>query len=298
MSVILMYHRVAAPAHDPYGLAVHPDRFAAHVEHLRRLGSTVPVEDVVGRGSRRRVAVTFDDGYVDNATVAAPMLADAGLPATWFITSGALGSRRFWWDRLAGALLGAQPLPPAVDVEVAERDLWLDLRTSTARSNALQFLHRRLLPLPPDELAASVDRVIEVLGGEPPVDDAVTMTPEQLRQLADLPLQQVGAHTRTHVHLNGQPAELQRAEILGSVADLAHLLQRPVRDFAYPFGGPDTVGTLAHDLVAEAGCRVACTTTPGPVRRRSDRYQLPRLTVLDWEAEEFSARLEAALSSR
>ena len=30
--LILMYHRVAAPVVDPWGLAVHPDRFAAHME--------------------------------------------------------------------------------------------------------------------------------------------------------------------------------------------------------------------------------------------------------------------------
>jgi peptidoglycan/xylan/chitin deacetylase (PgdA/CDA1 family) len=297
VSLILLYHRVAAPGHDPYDLAVHPDRFSAHIEHLLRLNSAVPLDDVLERGSDRRIAITFDDGYADNAIVAAPLLADAGLPATWFITTGTLGQRRFWWDRLAEAMLGSHPLPDSIDVDVADRTFWLDLRSLSARRNALLFLHRRLLPLPSSALEAAVDRITGQLGSPEATNDNLTMTVEQLRELAGLPLQHVGAHTRTHAHLNGQDPDRQRDEILGSVADLESILQRPVQDFAYPFGGPDTVGTLAPQLVEEAGCRLGCTTTPGSVRRRSDPYRLPRLTVFDWAADEFAARVKSAISS-
>jgi peptidoglycan/xylan/chitin deacetylase (PgdA/CDA1 family) len=176
--------------------------------------------------------------------------------------------------------------------------LWIDLRAPSDRRTALLFLHRRLLPLPPEELATTVFHIEELLGAPAARDDDLTMTVNQLLRLASLPLQEVGAHTQTHAHLATQPAERQRQEVLGSVADLESLLHRPVRTFAYPFGGPGTVGALAQRLVADAGCGIACTTSPGPVRRRTDRYRLPRLTVLDWEADEFAARLSTALGAR
>lgn len=295
MNVILMYHRIADLAHDPYGLAVHPDRFAAHVEHLRILGSTVPLENVVEPGTSGRIALTFDDGYADNATVAAPMLADTGLPVTWFITAGRLGARRFWWDRLGEALLGPHQLPSSVDAEVAGRALWLDLRTPTARDTALRFLHRRLRPLPPDALEASVDQLVASLGAPEPAPNGLTMTVEQLRATADLPLSQVGAHTRTHLQLRDQDEQLQREEVLGSVADLAALLERPVTTFAYPFGSRSAVGALAPRLVEEAGCRLACSTETGPVLPSSERHLLPRLNVGDWSRAEFTSRLESVL---
>ncbi|MGY1735359.1 polysaccharide deacetylase family protein [Geodermatophilus sp. SYSU D00684] len=297
MSVVLMYHRVAAPARDPYGLAVHPDRFAAHVEELSRRGGVVPLEDLTATRSARQIAVTFDDGYADNATVAAPLLAAAGLPATWFITAGRLGRRRFWWDRLADGLLGGPAT--SADVTVAGRDLWLDLRTREARRTALRFVHRLLRPLPPDLLEDGVDDVLRSLGALPHGDeDGVTMTPDQLRRLADLPLQEVGAHTRTHLQLRDQSEDLQREEVLGSVHDLTALLGRPVRTFAYPFGSAGAVGSLAPRLVAEAGCTLACGTDPGPVGRRSDRYRLPRLNVQDWDGATFAARLGELLEAR
>ncbi len=292
-----MYHRVAALQRDPYGLAVHPDHFAAHVERLQKTGIVVPLEDVIQRGLRGRIAITFDDGYADNATLAAPILADAGLPATWFITSGRLGARGFWWDRLGEAFLGAAPSLTSIDLTVAGRELWLDLRTPVARLTALKFINRQIRRLPPESVETAVDEVVLALGQPDMVDSGVTMTVAQLRELAALPMQEIGAHTRTHQHLNQQPSDVQRAEIAGSVSDLAELLHRQIRSFAYPFGVPDAVGSLAPRLVEEAGCLLACTTSPGSVRRRTNRYLLPRLYVQDWHGDEFASQLRTALQA-
>ncbi|MGY1684724.1 polysaccharide deacetylase family protein [Geodermatophilus sp. SYSU D00867] len=296
MSVVLLYHRVAVVPHDPFGQAVHPDRFTAQVEHLRRSGRVIPLSDVLRPGSKGGIALTFDDGYADNAMLAAPLLADAGLPATWFVTVDTLGRRRFWWDRLAEALLGPHGLPSSADVEVAGRRLWLDLRTPSARTTALHFLWGRLLDLPPAELDAEVERLLGHLDAPPPTQEDLTMTVDQLRVLAELPLQEVGAHTRTHARLATQSEEVQRDEILESVRLLTDILHRPVVDFAYPFGDRNRdVGPLAPRLVEEAGCRLACTTDPRPVSRRSHPYRLPRVYVGDWEVDRFAAMLEGVL---
>ena len=61
---------------------------------------------------RRAVAVTFDDGYEDNAAVAAPVLERLDIPATIFVTTDAVGrSQSFWWDELPAILLERPTLP-------------------------------------------------------------------------------------------------------------------------------------------------------------------------------------------
>lgn len=53
------------------------------------------------RAERPLLAITFDDGYADNAEVAAPILMQQGLPATFFVVTGALGREPRWpWDRM------------------------------------------------------------------------------------------------------------------------------------------------------------------------------------------------------
>jgi peptidoglycan/xylan/chitin deacetylase (PgdA/CDA1 family) len=290
--VILMYHRVADAPDDPYGLAVAPDHFAAHVDHLRRRGGVVPLTEILRPSRALQVAITFDDGYVDNLTCAAPLLADAGLPATYFITSGRVGGQHFWWDRLALGLLGDHPRPSGVDVSVAGQNLWLSLDTRDARLTSLMFLHRRLRPLPPAELLSTVDAILHQLQAPTPPENARTMTTAQLQALSLLPGADIGAHTRTHLQLRDQSRRLQEEEISGSVADLTAALGRPVTSFAYPFGSRSAVGDLAPRLTRQAGCLLACTTDPGPVAARPDSQRLPRLNVQDWTAGELAAQID------
>lgn len=95
---ILNYHTVTdapEPGIAPY--AVRPVEFARHLDRIVASGATaltvselVAVLDSGGQPSPRTVLVTFDDGYADNLTVAAPLLRERGLPATVFATTGLL----------------------------------------------------------------------------------------------------------------------------------------------------------------------------------------------------------------
>ena len=51
----------------------------------------------------RMLTITFDDGYIDNYEEAAPILKQFSLPATFFLTTGYIGTDVVaWWDRAAG----------------------------------------------------------------------------------------------------------------------------------------------------------------------------------------------------
>src|SRR5690242_16953576 len=96
-----MYHHVSThPGGGAYGtaLTVTPKEFDDQLRLLRdRDCSVVGVEKLVADvGSSRaracEVALTFDDGYDDAATQAAPMLRRYGDVGTFFVTTGLLGT--------------------------------------------------------------------------------------------------------------------------------------------------------------------------------------------------------------
>ena len=98
---VLMYHSVAELPGDPYAVA--PRRFAQQMMMLKILRRrVVQLEQLVadwqaGREPiRRAVAVTFDDGYADNASEAWPVLQRFGYPATLFIVTGCVGDHNVW----------------------------------------------------------------------------------------------------------------------------------------------------------------------------------------------------------
>jgi len=70
--------------------------------------TVVPLGELVERLATGRdvgglLAITFDDGYLDNREVAAPILSRRGLPATFFVATDFIGSSQVpWWDAEAG----------------------------------------------------------------------------------------------------------------------------------------------------------------------------------------------------
>jgi peptidoglycan/xylan/chitin deacetylase (PgdA/CDA1 family) len=100
---ILMYHQIGRPWPEAGagGDAVSPENFARHMEVLARSGyEAVPLGALAagagGRrgGGRRRCVLTFDDGLRGQLEHACPVLERHGLPATFFLVAGALGSGR------------------------------------------------------------------------------------------------------------------------------------------------------------------------------------------------------------
>jgi peptidoglycan/xylan/chitin deacetylase (PgdA/CDA1 family) len=103
-ATVLTFHRVN-DKEDNDGLSVHPRLFEELLEVLVREYRVVPlarVREMVAKSEpmpARTVAITFDDGYLDNFSVAAPILKERKIPATFFVSSGYVGTmRKFPWD--------------------------------------------------------------------------------------------------------------------------------------------------------------------------------------------------------
>ena len=106
--VIVAFHRVDDRVRgNPIGCAV--DEFRAYLDFFQRHFRVVPLSALLdrvrdGRGPGGLLAITFDDGYLDNCRVAAPELRRRGLPACFFVTAGFIGTRtQPWWDVEYGA---------------------------------------------------------------------------------------------------------------------------------------------------------------------------------------------------
>ena len=82
---VLMYHRVAdLGAYDQ--LTVTPSRFDAQLRELQGDRNVVGLSEAIA-GGKNSVAITFDDGYLDNYQEAAPLLHKYNLPALIYLTS-------------------------------------------------------------------------------------------------------------------------------------------------------------------------------------------------------------------
>jgi peptidoglycan/xylan/chitin deacetylase (PgdA/CDA1 family) len=114
------------------------------------------------------------------------------------------------------------------------------------------------------------------------------MTEEELVQLADGGLVEVGGHTVTHPSLPTVPAAEQLDEIRDGRLQLERILGHAVTSFSFPHGEyvAETVG-----MPREAGFERACVSVSAPVLPGADRFKLPRRRVVNWTGDEFTWHL-------
>ena len=233
------------------------------------------------------MALTFDDGYRDALTTAAPLLAEAGLPATFFVNTDRIDeSHEGWHDEVERMLFDAASLQ-AIRIPTPSGPLHLELGTPEGRRQAQRALHGVLLPAS----AAERDAILEALAlskgvGRARREDYRVLLADEILALSRMPGMEVGSHSEHHLLLPRHPPDVQRAELARAKRSLEALLDRAVVSFAYPFGEHDTA---LGEIVRATPHLLAVTVQPGVVTADSDPMRLPRLEA---PAEGFAVALD------
>jgi peptidoglycan/xylan/chitin deacetylase (PgdA/CDA1 family) len=312
-AAILMYHRVVDVDLDPWGLCVTPEHFAQHLAILQQFCQPISLQQLTqahreGKIPQRAVAITFDDGYVDNLLNAKPLLEQYQIPATVFVTTGKVGqNREFWWDDLERVLLSPGKLPEKLHLSLgcqwelgkaasyseAERKRDHTLKAWEGQPGSrLAFYYsvwNKLRPLSVTETEPLLAEIIAWAGADSqPRPNCRPLNHTELKELAQGNTIEIGAHTVNHPFLSAHSPDYQRQEIEQSKRDLETMLERSITSFAYPFGdyNQDTI-----PLVEAIGFNCACSTVQKPLWKGSDRFQFPRLEVVNCNGDTFKQNL-------
>ena len=216
--VVLLYHRVTVLPTDPEQLAVSPDNFRAHLAYLKENFRLVRLEEDWTALSEPAVCITFDDGYADNALEALPILEAAGVPATFFVSTGNLGTDHgFWWDQMERILLHEERLPASFSL--ADRQFGREWPTATMAQR--QALYATLNVLGQKVDAERLEGWLEQLrtwAGQKDTGAGLnrSLNSSELQRLAASPWATIGAHTVSHAALSALTDEQQRHEIFTS----------------------------------------------------------------------------------
>jgi len=277
---ILMFHRVA-PVHDPLRVRMGTvDEFRSQMRILKRFFRPVSISEGLrlleaGRLPERSVAVTFDDGYADNARLALPVLQEVGVPAAFFVATGYLEGGRMWNDTVLEAV---RRIPPGRYDIPALRTGPIELQSEAGRRPLAIALLKAVKHLEPSRRQAAAEALASHCPEPLPQD--LMMRREDVRALADAGME-VGGHTRTHPILRLLGDQEAEAEICGGIEDLRAITGRPVTLFAYPNGrrGED-YSDREVTILERVGIEAALVSNRGIVTKRSHRLQLPRLNPL------------------
>lgn len=269
---VLCYHRILPTMqrdayHDP-GLVVTPEVFDRHCRIMAERYTVAPLEVALMRwsgGERPRkplAAITFDDGYRDNARYAAPILEEHALRGTFFVIAGLVDTDQVPWYDAAGAAWN-----------MLARTGDLPKNAGTARQ-ALE----RAKQMPPRERIAWVRELVHRSGFVSMEEEDLIMSSQQIRELAAAG-HEIGSHSMTHPILPQCDQQSLQHEIAESRARLVAISGQTVRGLCYPNGDYDT---RCHTLAVRSGYTYATTMLPG----LNLPYSFDTLSIRRWFIEQ------------
>jgi len=295
--LILLYHRVAEDPINSQLLAVSSKNFEDHLKYLKANFRVVPLETITDELSNKMlkpnsIALTFDDGYLDNLTNALPLLEKYQIPATIFITTDFIGkNEEFWWDELERIFLYEKNIPPFLSItDDVKGILEWDLSSLDGRIKAWEDLQSFLRNQPYHEIRSFLDDLVNgwMQNGCNVRASHKTMNLEQLKKLAASPFIEIGSHTITHSLLSTLSFDDQFKEISESKRALEMIVGKKVNLISYPFGSKADFNKDSQSICKQCGYSAAIANIQGDVKTNSDLYALPRRLVRDWSGTEFA----------
>jgi peptidoglycan/xylan/chitin deacetylase (PgdA/CDA1 family) len=287
---IFIFHRVL-PEPDPlFPDAVDVRRFDQIVGWLRGWFNILPLDSAVAHLKARSLparaaAITFDDGYEDNHSLALPVLRGHEVTATFFIATGFLDGGRMWNDSVIESVRRCRM--PRLDLG----HLGLDshaLDSMVARRAAIASIIGQIKYRAPEQRHQLTSAIADAARAVLP--DDLMMTSSQVRAMHQAGMQ-IGAHTVAHPILARVDEHTARREMAESRDALQSITGSRVGLFAYPNGKPGVDYLQEHVQMVEAlGFDAAVSTGWGAAAAGSNLFQIPRFTPWDSARWRFGLR--------
>ncbi len=256
-------------------------------KHFTPLSISAAIKHIAqGTLPANAICVTFDDGYVNNLEVAAPILQQYNIPATVYIATGFSAGENMFNDRVI-ELVAMQDLSTINLQAIGENAI--ELKNTEDRINAAHFVLTKVKYLPIGKRKSLITDLYKENGvKERP---SKMMTVEQIQKLRQMGVE-IGAHTVAHPILKVLDPREQKQQIAQSKQELEHILGEKIQGFAYPNGKSDNdYDQTTRDIVEELEFDYALSTNWGITTKNSDKFQLNRFTPWDTTPLTFHFRL-------
>lgn len=298
----LTFHRVLTEeerraSNSPAGMVISVKSFAALTDYVARECTGVDLKDAGESSSsdqnKPRIAITFDDGWIDNAVHAAPILRQRKLPCAIFLCSDMMAKTLPFWPERVTAIHKAADRSGNLAKLAEIINGRLETPLTPLESQSPIALIERIKRLP----SGRREQLFQELDMSPdlpkPTDESncdATMSWEEARQLAAEGVR-FGSHTVHHEILTNLPEADARREIMESARTLEAKLGLPCKWFAYPNGN---WSSSIRDCVADAGYEFAFANKPGVWTKETDPRAIPRCNIWEGAVIDASGEFSAA----
>lgn len=291
--IILLYHRIV-DENSKYlnkGAAVHhPIKdFSREIAYFKRHFQILSMDEVVNRMKsgkefeRPSIAITFDDGYLDNYTLAYPILKKHEVPATIYLTTGLVGTPDgIWTEQIGTAFLETKK--DQFHFSSVLGDETIPIRTEEEKKQASTKVSETLKLIPDDERRELIEKLFEKLEVSDKVGRHVgkrmMLNWDEVQEMRKDGMT-IGSHSHTHPILSQMPIQKAKDEILNSKMVVEKNVPMRVKHFSFPNGREEDFSEELRDYCREIGFESVCSVVYGPYdASKKDPFSLKRVGAI------------------
>jgi peptidoglycan/xylan/chitin deacetylase (PgdA/CDA1 family) len=272
---ILYYHHVFENKHAFHTNDMSAEEFEQQINYITKTFNILPLNDALALQKKqslppKALAISFDDGYLDNFTIAAPILKKYQCPATFFIATDGIDKGYLWNDIIEQALI--KTTKQCISKNIINTTL--PITTSAEKITAFHTLLGKLKFLNNKDRA----KKLKILTQELQVNSFTNtmMNKEQIQTLHSQGYT-IGAHTHNHTILATENKKNCIEELSKNKSYLEDIIKSPVEYLAFPNGLLDRDFTDEHCKIAQQlNFKAAFSTNDGGAISSTNTYQIPR----------------------
>ena len=219
------------------------------------------------------IAITIDDGYLDNYTEAFPVFERQQIPFTIFVATDFIDHKAIlWWDILEDLILKNEI------IRVDKKDY--HCHTFQEKWDTFRIVREEILHIDQSRLEDTLREKFasyNIDWFEPIRRQAMSW--EQIKEISQHPLCTIGGHTVSHLALNKLSDHEFNIEVSDGITKIQNETGKPILHFAYPYGSPKEIGEREYKLISNYNFKTVFTSYGGCITESNKQNitHLPRV---------------------
>jgi peptidoglycan/xylan/chitin deacetylase (PgdA/CDA1 family) len=289
---IFMLHRLAQED-NPVAGRINPGHLRQCLDYLTENNyNIVSLEHLILALQDKRtmpskpIVFTMDDGYIDQAEIAAPIFLEYNCPLTFFVITGMLDQSIWPWDAQTSWIVESSNMS-SLKSSTTIKSLGINFDESINKRTLRQSIQGALKKIDADvipDILQQLSNDTGVIIPDTPPSSYRPMTWDMARQLEDQGIR-FAPHSVNHNILSRLSQKTMEWEVKQSWQTIIHELKNPLKVFCYPNGRLVDFGSREIEVLKNTGYLGAMSTTPDFVTHNNNSgdqvYSLPRLALPD-----------------
>jgi peptidoglycan/xylan/chitin deacetylase (PgdA/CDA1 family) len=271
---VLMFHRVIPDNENIKipGIEINYTPFKNLILSLKNKYEFVSEDELSKKSNKKKIFLTFDDGYKDNYDLVYPLLESLKVPFTIFVTTDMVEENLFlWWYALDDLLNSNIRISLISEIKNFE---------SLSKNRKRKILNNYLRKMTPNQqidfFKLNLDSDLKKYKS---INLKFSMSYSQIKEISNSKYGSIGGHTKSHLSLKNLNYKSSLFEIESNKLLIETIVGKKITCFAYPYGSTDDFSSKEIKILKKIGYKFGFSSIEGNYLINENNYLIPRIPI-------------------